>query len=49
MLTGAGRPDEAIAAFHEAVHAHPGWPEYLRNCVTAGLVPPEALGLADRT
>jgi uncharacterized Ntn-hydrolase superfamily protein len=47
MLAGAGRLDEAVAAFREAVRAHPGWPEYLRNCVAAGLVPPEAQALAD--
>jgi uncharacterized Ntn-hydrolase superfamily protein len=47
MLAGAGRLDEAMAAMREAVQAHPGWPEYLRNCVAAGLVPPEAQALVD--
>ena len=47
MLAGAGRLDEAVPAFHDAVRAHPGWPDYLRNCVAAGLVPPEARALAD--
>jgi uncharacterized Ntn-hydrolase superfamily protein len=47
MLAGAGRLDEAVAAFSQAVQAHPGWPDYLRNCVAAGLVPPEAQALAD--
>src|SRR5262249_56717072 len=31
MLAGAGRLDEAVAAFHEARRAHPRWPEYPRN------------------
>jgi uncharacterized Ntn-hydrolase superfamily protein len=47
MLAGAGRLDEAVGAFAEAVRAHPGWPDYLRNCVAAGLVPPQAQALAD--
>jgi uncharacterized Ntn-hydrolase superfamily protein len=47
MLAGAGRRDEAADAFREAVRAHPGWPDYLRSCVAAGLVPPEAQALAD--
>src|SRR5262245_40821258 len=47
MLAGAGRLDEAAAAFAEAVRAHPGWPDYLRSCVAAGLVPPEAEALAN--
>jgi uncharacterized Ntn-hydrolase superfamily protein len=47
ILAGAGRRDEAAAAFHEAVRAHPGWPDYLRNCVAVGLVPPDAQALAD--
>jgi uncharacterized Ntn-hydrolase superfamily protein len=47
MLAGAGGLDEAVAAFGQAVRAHPGWPDYLRNCVAAGLVPPEAQALAD--
>ena len=47
MLAGAGRHDEAVTAFGEAVGAHPGWPDYLRNCVAADLVPPEAQALAD--
>jgi uncharacterized Ntn-hydrolase superfamily protein len=46
LLARAGRLDEAEAAFHEAVAAHPGWPEYLRSCVAAGLLPPEAQALA---
>jgi uncharacterized Ntn-hydrolase superfamily protein len=47
MLAGAGRLDEAMAAMREAVDAHPGWPEDLRNCVAAGLVPPQAQALVD--
>jgi uncharacterized Ntn-hydrolase superfamily protein len=47
LLAGAGRLDEAVAAFREVVAAHPGWPEYLRNCIAAGLVPSEAQALAD--
>jgi uncharacterized Ntn-hydrolase superfamily protein len=47
ILAGAGGLDEAVPAFREAVRAHPGWPEYLRNCVAAGLVPQEAQALAD--
>ena len=46
MLAGAGRPGDAAAAFQHAVRAHPGWPDYLRSCVEAGLVPPQALALA---
>ena len=47
LLAGAGRLEEAVAAFGEAVGARAGWPEYLRNCVAAGLVPQEAQALAD--
>jgi hypothetical protein len=47
MLAGAGRLDEAVTAFSQAVRAHPGWPDYLRNCLAAGLVPPQAQALAD--
>jgi len=46
ILAGVGRPGDAVAAFHQAVRAHPGWPDYLRSCVEAGLLPAEALGLA---
>ncbi len=42
LLGGAGRIDEAAAAFHYAVGAHPGWPDYLRRCIEAGLVPEAA-------
>jgi len=47
MLGGAGRIEEAAAAFREAVRVTPGWPEYLRRCVEAGFVPAEAAALAD--
>ena len=47
MLGGAGRTDEAVEAWRHAVRAHPGWPDFLRRCVAAGLVPPEAAALAD--
>jgi hypothetical protein len=30
-----------------ATAAHPGWPDYLRRCVAAGLLPPEAGALLD--
>jgi uncharacterized Ntn-hydrolase superfamily protein len=46
MLGGAGRPSDAVAASQQAVRAHPGWTDYLRSCVEAGLVPPQALALA---
>ena len=48
MLGGAGRIEEAAAAFREAVRANPRWPEYLRRCVEAGLVPAEAAAVAER-
>jgi len=47
MLGGAGRGAEAAEAWREAISAHPGWPEYLRRCIAAGLVPPEAAALAE--
>src|SRR5262245_20167582 len=47
ILGGAGRRGDAVAAFRQAIRAHPGWPDYLRSCVEAGLVPPQALALAD--
>lgn len=47
FLGGAGRIEEALAAGREATQAHPGWPEFLRRCVEAGLAPPEARNLAD--
>jgi len=47
MLGGAGRVEEAAAAFGEAMRANPGWPEYLRRCIQAGLVPAEAAAVAD--
>jgi len=48
LLGGAGRMDEAAAAFRDAVRAHPGWPDYLRRCVEAGLVPAEAAAVVAR-
>jgi uncharacterized Ntn-hydrolase superfamily protein len=42
-----GGGEEALEALREATRAHPAWPEFLRRCVDAGLVPPEALALAD--
>jgi len=47
MLGGAGRTEEAVSAFRDAVRVHPEWPEFLRRCVAAGLVPPEAGAMAD--
>jgi uncharacterized Ntn-hydrolase superfamily protein len=47
ILGGAGRVEEAAAALGEAAHAHPAWPDFLRRCVAAGLVAPEAGGLLD--
>ena len=47
MLGGAGRLDEAAAAFDYAVGAHPGWPDFLHRCIEAGLVP-EAAALTVR-
>ena len=47
MLGGAGRTEEAASAFRDAVRVHPEWPEFLRRCVAAGLVPPEAGAMAD--
>jgi uncharacterized Ntn-hydrolase superfamily protein len=46
ILAPTGRVDEAAAAFREAVRAHPAWPDFLRRCVAAGLVPPGAEALA---
>jgi uncharacterized Ntn-hydrolase superfamily protein len=47
MLGGAGRTQEAAQAWREATRVHPAWPEFLRRCVKAGLVPPEAAALAE--
>jgi hypothetical protein len=47
FLGGAGRIEEAVAAGREATQAHPGWPEFLRRCVDAGLAPPQARTLAE--
>lgn len=45
MLLGAGRPEEAREAWREAVAAHPGWAEFLRQCIAAGLLPAEVAAL----
>jgi uncharacterized Ntn-hydrolase superfamily protein len=47
MLAGAGRVEEAQAAWRDAVAAHPGWPDFLRRCIDAGLVPAEVGALVD--
>ena len=47
FLGSAGRLEEATQAWLEATRAHPGWPEFLKRCVDAGLAPPEARALAD--
>jgi uncharacterized Ntn-hydrolase superfamily protein len=47
MLGAAGRGGDAAAAWEAAVRAHPGWPEFLRRAIAAGLVPPEAAAVAD--
>lgn len=47
ILGAAGRTDDAAAALRAATAAHPGWPDYLRRCVAAGLLPPEAGALLD--
>lgn len=46
FLGGAGRIEEAAETLRTATQAHPGWPEFLRRCVDAGLAPPEARALA---
>ena len=48
FLGGAGRVEEAAKTLREATQAHPGWPEFLRRCIDAGLAPPEARTLVDR-
>jgi uncharacterized Ntn-hydrolase superfamily protein len=47
MLAGAGRTEEAAAAWQEATRAHPGWPAFLNRCIEAGIVPPQAGALTD--
>jgi uncharacterized Ntn-hydrolase superfamily protein len=47
ILGAAGRTDDAAEAWLAATAAHPGWPDYLRRCVAAGLLPPEATALLD--
>jgi uncharacterized Ntn-hydrolase superfamily protein len=47
ILGAAGRTDDAAASWLQATAAHPGWPEYLRRCIVAGLLPPEARALLD--
>ena len=42
ILGAAGRTDDAAEALRAATAAHPGWPDYLRRCIDAGLLPPEA-------
>jgi uncharacterized Ntn-hydrolase superfamily protein len=46
MLAGAGRIEEAAAAWDEATRAHPGWPAFLDRCIEAGMLPPETRALA---
>jgi uncharacterized Ntn-hydrolase superfamily protein len=47
VLAGAGRMDEAAEVWHAATRANGVWPDFLRRCVAAGFVPPEAGALAD--
>ena len=47
MLGGAGRIGEAADAMREATGVNPRWPDFLRRCIAAGLVPPQAGALAD--
>lgn len=47
VLGGAGRIGDAIAAMQEAASANPRWPEFLRRCVAAGILPPEVAPLAE--
>ena len=45
--TRAGRIGEAADAMREATGVNPRWPDFLRRCIAAGLVPPQAGALAD--
>jgi uncharacterized Ntn-hydrolase superfamily protein len=46
IFAAAGRVEDALQAWRAATDAHPGWPEFLRRCVAAGLLPPDAATLA---
>jgi len=47
ILGAAGRLDEAAQAWVLANASHPGWPEFLRSCISAGLLPAESAALLD--
>ena len=47
VLAGAGRVEEAQEAWREAVRANPEWPQFLRRCIAAGLLPHEVGALAE--
>jgi uncharacterized Ntn-hydrolase superfamily protein len=47
VLGGAGRIGDAIAAMQQASGANPRWPEFLRRCIAAGVLPAEAAPLAE--
>jgi len=47
ILGGGGRLDDAAQAWILANASHPGWPEFLRRCISAGLLPAESAALLD--
>jgi uncharacterized Ntn-hydrolase superfamily protein len=47
ILGGTGRVEDAAASLQEAARTHPAWPDFLRRCIAAGLVAPEAGALLD--
>lgn len=47
ILGAGGRLDEAAEAWVLANASHPGWPEFLRSCISAGLIPAESAALLD--
>lgn len=48
IIAGAGRVEEAVEALGQASERHRAWPDFLRRCVAAGLLPAEAEALVSK-
>ena len=47
LIAGSGRIEEAVASLREAAAANRDWPEFLRRCVAAGILPEDVEPLAE--
>jgi hypothetical protein len=47
LIAGSGCVEEGVASLREAAAANHDWPEFLRRCVAAGILPEDVESLAE--